>query len=177
METPDSRMFSMPVASGLSPRDSANSVEILPRDSTVPRVGGSMPAMTFSIVVFPAPFSPISPIFSPRAISALTSSRAVTIIVEPLEKLRRPPTLACSDPNPVRRMPPGDLPVRGKLQGQTAETDRQVFSHPIQIARRSLNELYVAASSVSPMMSIANTIDHDSTEAVSPVSGARTSSR
>ena len=79
-----------------------------------------MPAMTLSIVLFPAPFSPISPILSPRAISTLTSSSAVTTSVEPREKFRRPPTLACSDPRPFDECLLGDPPVRWKLQGQVA---------------------------------------------------------
>ena len=204
-DTPDSMMFSMPVASGFSPSDSENSVDTRPRDSAVPRVGKYIPAITRSMVLFPAPFRPISPTCSWRAISTLTSSSAVTV-ARPSEKFSRPPTLACIGARPFH-----DGRLTRPYVGSSIVRSRSLIakSSPIPISavsdRRSLPSfprrrepiplrtgavgayihrvsrrrrgLYVAANAARPAALIDATTAHDTSVAVSPVRGARTSSR
>jgi hypothetical protein len=68
--------FSRPEISGWKPAPSSMSAEIRPFTRTVPDVGFVMPATSFSIVLLPDPFRPITPSVRPRGTVNVTSSTA-----------------------------------------------------------------------------------------------------
>ena len=58
---PPSRMFSRPVSSRLKPTPRDSNGVTRPHTATRPAVGGRMPAIVRSSVVFPAPLRPMTP--------------------------------------------------------------------------------------------------------------------
>ena len=76
MKAPASQMFSRPVRSWSKPAPSVSSDEIWPRTSIAPADGVMIPASTWSSVVLPAPFGPMTASDSPCTTSKVTSLSA-----------------------------------------------------------------------------------------------------
>src|SRR5215203_297534 len=75
---PPRMMFSRPDRFLLKPTPSASKVLALPQTSTLPDVGGRMPAMALIKVDFPAPLAPMMPMAVPAYTSKLTFRSAST---------------------------------------------------------------------------------------------------
>ena len=71
------KIFSRPVKSISNPLPNSSMGTTFPWISTLPSVGFKIPEITFSMVLFPAPFRPISPSVSPFLTSKLTWFSAV----------------------------------------------------------------------------------------------------
>ena len=65
--TPLMNTFSRPLTSGWNPAPSSIRADTRPATRTSPRVGRAMPATSFSRVLFPDPFRPMTPHVAPAA--------------------------------------------------------------------------------------------------------------
>jgi hypothetical protein len=73
------KTFSRPEISGWNPAPSSMSADTRPFTFTVPIVGFVMPATSFSSVLLPDPFRPMTPSVCPRGTDSVTSFRAVNV--------------------------------------------------------------------------------------------------
>src|SRR3954447_5540907 len=90
---PPSTMFSRPESALLKPTPSASSVLALPHTSTLPDVGGRIPAIARIRVDLPAPLDPMMPIEVPTRTSKVTFVSAWTSRTARSPRPRR--TMAC----------------------------------------------------------------------------------
>jgi hypothetical protein len=88
---PFKNTFSRPDNSGWNPAPNSSSADIFPVVVTEPLSGRRILARHLSIVDFPEPFSPISPVVDPSKTSKLTSS-----IAQKTSTLARPPRITAA---------------------------------------------------------------------------------